>query len=56
MRVEANKQPPLSRSYHRLFPILMLALLTAVLEFNPRARAQDVPPLGGQEADGEACK
>jgi quinol monooxygenase YgiN len=44
MSVETKKQHPLSRSHHRMFPLAVVALSTAVFGFNLRARAQDVPP------------
>jgi hypothetical protein len=44
MSVETKKQHPLSRSHHRMFPLAVVALLTAVFGFNLRARAKDVPP------------
>jgi quinol monooxygenase YgiN len=44
MSVETRKPHPLRRSHHRLFPLAVAAVLTAVFGFNLRARAQDVPP------------
>jgi hypothetical protein len=44
MSVETKKPYPLSRSHHRMIPLAVVALLTAVFGFNLRARAQDVPP------------
>jgi quinol monooxygenase YgiN len=44
MSVETKKPHLLSRSHHRMFPLAMVALLTAVFGFNLRARAEDVPP------------
>src|SRR6266481_377235 len=44
MSVETKKQHPLSRSHHRMFPLAVVALLTAVFRFKLRARAKDVPP------------
>jgi quinol monooxygenase YgiN len=44
MSVETKIQHPLSRSHHRMFPLAVAGLLTAVFGFNLRARAQYVPP------------
>jgi len=44
MRVKANKPDPLTTSHQRIFPLAMVALLTAVFGLNPKARAEDVPP------------
>ena len=42
--VRANKQDPLTKSHQRIFPLAMVALLSAAFGSNPIARAQDVPP------------
>jgi hypothetical protein len=44
MGVATKKQPLLSRSHHRTFPLAAVALLAAVSGLDLRARAQDVPP------------
>jgi quinol monooxygenase YgiN len=70
MRVKAKKEHPLSPSHQPIFPLVMVALLAAVLGLDPTARAQDVPQKGnsmeaigllvtlqarpGKEADAEA--
>ena len=48
MRVEAATKRRLSTSHHRMFPLAMVALLAAAFGSNPRARAQDVQPVGNK--------
>ncbi len=43
-RVKASKQNPLTTSHHRIFPLVMVALLATAFGLNSIARAQDVPP------------
>ena len=70
MRVKAKKEHPLSTSHQRMFPLVMVALLAAVLGIDSTARGQDLPQKGnsmeaigllvtlearpGKEADAEA--
>ena len=46
MRVKAKKEHLLSTSHQRMFPLVMVALLAAVLGITPTARAQDIPQKG----------